>query len=273
MKQRLFFLLILLFWVVMNTLLWQAEFSSRSRPGSPVALDTVWQRLLTAPDSSSLEVFHRGRKLGICRWVASVSEAPVTTGDAGEGAPDGMVKKVTGYSLDFDGNLALKDLGGNLRFYFRLNLATNQVWRDLQLRISLKPAVWEFYATAELEQVVFRLNDGEADSEVAYSFAELADPKRVLRDFEVPYPVELLMNSVMPAAGGSTNLARLSLGLQWEARHDTLTLGNATMRVYRLQARLLDRYQVVVFVSRAGELLRVELPGNVVLVNYALGNL
>ena len=35
-------------------------------------------------------------------------------------------------------------------------------------------------------------------------------------------------------------------------------------------ARLLDRYPIVIFVSRVGEILRVELPDNLVLVNEGL---
>ena len=65
----------------------------------------------------------------------------------------------------------------------------------------------------------------------------------------------------------------IALGLRWTARKDWLQIGSSKTRVYRLQARLLDRYQAVVMVSRVGEILRVELPGEVTLVNDALINL
>lgn len=45
------------------------------------------------------------------------------------------------------------------------------------------------------------------------------------------------------------------------------------MRVFRLQAHLFDRYQAVVTVSRSGEIMRVELPNGIQLVNDALTNL
>jgi hypothetical protein len=38
-----------------------------------------------------------------------------------------------------------------------------------------------------------------------------------------------------------------------------------------LQARLLDRYSMVIFVSRAGEFLRVELPDGITMANDQLG--
>jgi len=61
--------------------------------------------------------------------------------------------------------------------------------------------------------------------------------------------------------------------LNWEARNDWLTMGNARIRVYRLTLKLLDRYEIGVLVSRVGEILRVELPEGVLLVNEALVSL
>jgi hypothetical protein len=65
----------------------------------------------------------------------------------------------------------------------------------------------------------------------------------------------------------------LSLGLVWEARTDWIAIGHASVRAYRLRARLFDRYEVVVTVSPVGEILRVELPGEWTLVNEQLGNM
>ena len=61
--------------------------------------------------------------------------------------------------------------------------------------------------------------------------------------------------------------------LDWEARNDWLEIGHAQVRVYRLRAQLLDRYQIVVIVSRVGEIMRVELPDGLLLMNEALTNL
>jgi hypothetical protein len=268
--KRIFFPLILLFWLAMNLLLWRAEYGARTQPGPAVAAARVWERIRNAPDTSSLEIFHRGKKIGVCRWISTVSAArPVETGEGADAMPEGMVKTVTGYTIDFDGNLLLPDFSQNLRFYFRLNLGTNNTWRDLHLRAVLKPDSYEIRADAARQQVIFRLNDGEADSEFAYSFRELADPRRLLKDFEVPLPLELLLNAAAPPAQ-TAGQAKADLGLQWEARNDTLTIGQSAVRVYRLQAQILGRHHLVVFAGRAGEILRVELPGEVTMVNYAL---
>lgn len=270
MKPRLFFLLILTFWVVMNALLWRAEYSARTQPGSEVSVARVWERIRNAPDSSSLEIYHRGRKLGMCRWVPAVATASAwETGEPADALPEGMVRTVTGYSIDFDGNLLLPEFAQNLRFYFRLNLSTNKAWSDLHLRTVLKPDSYEIHADAARQQVTIHLDDGEAVSEFVYSFRELADPRRLLKDFEVPLPLELLLNAAAPPPGTAGG-AGSNLDLQWEARNDTLAIGRSPARVYRLQARLFGRHHLVVIVGRAGEILRVELPGDVTLVNYAL---
>jgi hypothetical protein len=63
------------------------------------------------------------------------------------------------------------------------------------------------------------------------------------------------------------------LGLQWEAFNDKLVIRHEPVRVYRLQTRLLDRYPIVIFVSRAGEILRAELPQGIVLLHDQLVSL
>ena len=65
----------------------------------------------------------------------------------------------------------------------------------------------------------------------------------------------------------------VSLGVQWESRHDWLTLVESRVRVYRLQAHLVSSYNMVVFISRIGEILKVELPGEIQLINEVFGNL
>jgi hypothetical protein len=77
--------------------------------------------------------------------------------------------------------------------------------------------------------------------------------------------------NIFPAAGG-TNSA-VTLGLNWEGRQDWMQMGRSRVRVYHLRARFLEKYEAVVVVSRVGEILRVELPGEVKLVNEALINL
>ena len=69
------------------------------------------------------------------------------------------------------------------------------------------------------------------------------------------------------------NPSSTAIGLTWEARNDRLKIGSNYIRVYRLEARLFDRFKAVLFVSPVGEILRMELPDEIVLTNDALTNL
>jgi len=74
MLSRITLIALALFWLCMNVLLWRAEFGGRDSAASTVPAAVVWNKMLTAPDSSSLTVLHHGKKVGFCHWVTSVGE-------------------------------------------------------------------------------------------------------------------------------------------------------------------------------------------------------
>jgi hypothetical protein len=47
-------------------------------------------------------------------------------------------------------------------------------------------------------------------------------------------------------------------------------MGNARVRVYRLQLRLIDGYEATVLVSPIGEILRVDLPDEISFIHEEL---
>ena len=68
MISRLTFLLITAFWVAMNVLLWRAEYDWHG-VGVRVPVALVWQKILTAPDISSSNVFLEGQRTTLARWT------------------------------------------------------------------------------------------------------------------------------------------------------------------------------------------------------------
>ena len=58
--RRLAFPVILLFWLVMNALLWRAEYGDTGR-GSRVSNDIVLDKIFNAPDASNLRVSQNGQ--------------------------------------------------------------------------------------------------------------------------------------------------------------------------------------------------------------------
>jgi hypothetical protein len=269
MPSRIAFLLVTVFWVTMNFLLWRSEFGGGRHPGGNVPVDRVWQQMLTAPDNSSLEILHHGQKIGFCRWATSVGDEPVpgkTSGD--EPPPEGMVERLSSYRINFEGNVAISDVKNRLRFDLELKLAANHAWNEFNLRVNLRPDAWEIHSVAAEQLVRLKTTDEEGRSERILKFSDLQNPDALLRELGAPAGLGLL---IFPGgAPGAKAGPPLALGLHWEARNDSLTIGHATVRAYRLQAGLLDRYHVTIFVSRVGEILRVELPDEIVLVNDQL---
>jgi hypothetical protein len=279
--RRLYFTLVIVFWLTMNTLLWRSEMTRTGHSGSALPAQLVWDRVLTAPDDSSLDLFHRGVKIGHCRWVANVIEPPTaaTAGtDARTGEPavvEGRVAKVAGYVLDLEGNFLVGEGPHRLRFTARIELGPGQDWRTFLLRLNLRPEAWEVRADAASETLSLRAEGSGATRERRLAFADLRRPEVLLGALGLPPSLAWLGPLAAGPGLGSppAAAAHLALGLRWEARTDWLTVSHSRLRVFRVEARLFDKYRAVAYISRVGELLRIELPEELALVNEALVNL
>lgn len=272
MLKRVWFPLVALFWVAMNVLLWRAEMSARPEGGSPVSLDLVWDRMLTAPDESSLEIFQNGRKLGWLRWTPRIEEGNgrLAAEPAGTdtNALEGRVERVSGYTVLLDGNVAPANSTQRVRFSGQLEFDVRKEWRHLMLRLTLRPQVWELRADARAQTVTFKLGEDPGAWEQRFTFAELGQPEVLLAAFGLPLPPGWT-RALLPG-DLAAEPRKWALGLNWEARSDWLQIGSARARSYRVSARLLDKYEVLLVLSRVGEILRVELPNNVTLISDAL---
>lgn len=270
--KRLFFPLVAVFWVAMNVLLWRTELVEGKDSGSPVPVSLVWERILSAPDDSQLEVFRGTEKLGHCRWVPNVGDDAAPRSPLLEdGELDGRIRQASGYSLDLDGTVRIGDGNPSLRFGWRADFSTNHNWTTMFLRVIARPNLVELKANAAEEKVNFRFGSKETPWERAFTFAELRQPDRVLSSLGVPFATGLLGQLQLMA--GADAAKPVELGIQWLAYSDWLKIGSARTRIYRLQARLFDKHEIVIIVSRVGEILRVELPGNIRIVNDAFTTL
>jgi hypothetical protein len=273
MLSRITLALLTLFWVMMNFLLWRSEFGGSAHRGGAVPLSLVWQKILTAPDDSPLDIVHRGQKIGYCRWVANVGQE-LATGkiSTDEIPPEGMVKALSSYRIDLGGSVALGDTRNRLRFDFDLKLTTNHVWQEFSLQLKSPPdASWEISSLAAAQTIHLRTQDEGGVSERVFKLAELENPQLLMQEFGLPVPLELLGAFGFPS--GARKAAPLSLGLTWEARNDWFAIGQTSVRAYRLQAKVLDRYRIIIMVSQVGEILRVELPDDLILANNKLTSL
>lgn len=267
MVSRAVFFCIVIFWVTMNVLLWRSEYAERNSAGSPVPVEMVWQKILTAPDTSPLALFHQNKKIGHCHWATAVTEEVLRPADAeGEIPPEGMVRRVTGYRIDFDGGVTLKDYPSRLRFNFGAKFTTNHVWQELTLNLNMRRMTWEVRSMASEKALLLRMNDGTGMTERAFKFADLQNPLELLQDLESPLPLPLIASG-LPM---DPKTSPVSLGLKWEARNDWFQIGHTSVRAYLLETKILDRFPIKIVVSRVGEILRVELPDEIVLTNDQL---
>ncbi len=280
---RLWLPILLTFWAVMMFLLVRLEFGGTLRGSLPA--ESVIQRVLTSPDDSSLVVLHRGRRVGTMRWVPNVGHAvemgKVTNElppgeDPATLTPEGQVANIMDYTLDLDGSLYWVEGESPLRYDVRLVLGTNHAWKEFVVRVVQRPYRWELRASNPEQSLSFGQKDQVDPWEKKFSFEELRRPDRVLAQLGLPWASAMLMpllETHLPAGSTASSLSNLSLGLKWDASLGYMPVGSASVRAYRMSARLFERYEIVVYVSRLGELLRVELPDGFLLVNERWLNL
>ncbi len=271
-KEHTLLVLITLFWVVMNVLLWRAETQAPGQAGAAIPVATVWHKMLEAQDASSLDIYYHAQRLGVCRWGTRVLAVPPAGSAGAETELEGMVRKVSGYRVDFDGSLLLKDVAISTMFFFHLNCDTNHAWREISLRLQARPSSVEIRADATKETLWFKAGDGDQTTERTYRFSELQNPQELMNDLAGPLPATLLTAFGLPQFLTTTNSAsHQPPALDWHASQTTLPVGKTSLRVYQLRARVMENYEVLVYVGKAGEVLRVELPGGVRMVNTAIG--
>ncbi|HEY6227271.1 MAG TPA: hypothetical protein VI282_09130 [Verrucomicrobiae bacterium] len=275
MARKLSFALITLFWITMNALLWRAEFAGKE-VGAEVPVSLIWQKILTSPDDSGLAVNISGERVGYLRWAPNIGEEIATGKTADEASElEGRVKKLAGYTIHADGNFIMPEGAGRVRFDLDAKFAANNQWTEWKLKGMQRPNIWSISADRKKETVEFALGEGAAAVKQTLHFSDFRNPGKLIDDLGVastlPMAAVLLPNLASPA-GGKNSLS-LSLGLKWEGRQDWLQMGHSRVKVYQLRAHILDKYEAVIIVSRVGEILRVQLPGDMTLVNEALINM
>ncbi len=274
--SRLWLVVVALFWGLMNLLLWRSEYGDAASLGSSLPVEVVWRKILETPDASGLEIRQKGKKIGFCRWSV-IQETPVDfEADLepvdGQDELDGMIEEILGFQIQLEGNLSTgTEEGRYLRFGLSTQLeADAETWTEVDLRIGKKGNWLQLDARRDRDDVRFsHLFEGN-QSEFSFSFEDLRNPSALLSGLGVPLPwVGMPRLAGMPGF----NLADLQLGLEWEAGSEFVTIAHTRVRVYFLRANLFEKQSVSLVMSRAGEILRAELPNDIVLVNESFTGL
>lgn len=247
--------------VTMNVLVWRVEYGSRSS-GVRVPESLVWRKIMTAPEASSLSVFERGKRTGFCEFSTSIGQEMALM-DESKPPPEGFLSHA-GYQIHINGNASLGDFTNRIKFDGHFQFAPNQDWRGLDLRILLRGYAIDLQSAASNQTVQITLTNEEETIRRTFTYAELRNPARLLRAFAGDY-----------AGGAGGFLAGFELpfvsaarlpepgGIHWEASRTRMTFGREPVPVYRLETRVLD-HPIILIASTLGEILRVELPGDIV---------
>ena len=267
MKQHSVTAAIVAFWVTMTVLLFRAESGDGHHFESQVPLQSVVDRVLNAADPSTLRLSRHGVALGQLRWLPSVRELPVDTNSV---APEGMVASAIGYHIDLD--LTLTGTKPEARWYFvsQFDIDLKHEWEEVVLRLIQRPTTWEIRANRGEDAIHLSVEEGRGEPfRQRFAFDDLAQLTGALT------PIAPVLAAILPPElarpnqlSSLTNQARLP-AIRWEATDSSLRVGRHRMRAYRIRGRLFENLEAVIYVSRAGELLRVELPDHYLLTSVA----
>ena len=266
MFSRVAFIAVALFWVTMNMLLWQRESGSREAEDSEVPVQLVWRKMLTSPDNSLLQLFHHGKNIGFCHWITGVGEEWATVTE--ENLPSGLTRKSRRYNIRFEGSVLVPQITNRVRFEGSLKVGSDRKWQELSLRCRVRPMTWRLRAVADHRTVELNVEDGESRWNHVFAFSDLSQPSGLAAELMGRYSGDLLGSLAL--ASSPLDVVSGGLGIRWKAREENFRIGDALVQAYRLQAQFLDRYRIAIIVSRVGEILRVELPDEWVLVNDEL---
>lgn len=264
MLKNLGFILIAAFWVLMNVLLWQSQFGSGHKLVSSVPPSTVLEKILTAPDDSTLGIILDDTKVGYIRWRPRVEGTGASGQVASGSSPEGMVTRISEYNLEMDGSFLLQQFDRTIKLAGKMDFDDSMRWQEFELEASMRPMRWEVKGRSAERDLWIKAAEGHEDWVRRFTFDELKDPAGLLRELNVPLPG-------LPTGQGSPSPSKNTEGIriEWEARFDWLQISGSRVRIYRLEGRA-GPLQIVVLVSRVGEILRVDLPGQVKLLNDAL---
>ena len=256
MTARLTFLGIVAFWLTMNVLLWRVEYGARGGD-TPVPAQLVWRKILTAPDASSLSVYQGGERMGYCEFSTGVGQQ-MATFDEDRPPPEGFVAR-TGYQIHLAGNVSLGDFTNRLKFDGRVQFNRTRQWEEFTFKITSRLAAVEIHALATNQSAHVKFSsEGVPVLERELAFTDLQNPGAVVRALTGNFGGGIFeafdLPDMMPAAAAQQ--------IEWNARRTRVKIGSEAVPVYCLETTLLGR-PVTVDVSTLGEILRIELPGDI----------
>jgi hypothetical protein len=181
----------------------------------------------------------------------------MATVDADKPPPEGLVKEA-GYQIHLAGNVSLGDFTNRMKFDGYVQFSKVRQWREMRMKLSSRQMVVILHSFATNQTINVRISSEGAVLEREIKFADLQNPDALVRAFLGNYGDAILNVIDLP----DFNALSAAPSPEWTARRIRVKIGSETMPVYRLQTTVLG-HDAIVDVSTLGELLRVELPGQI----------
>lgn len=270
MYSRILFAAIVCFWVLMNMLLWRSQSSAHSQMGSEVPANIVWDKILTAPDNSSLDIYDHDRKIGYCNWVATAGAAAQVLNQAmaDDYEAEGAIPQPTGYGLNLEGNTAIFTTN-RVRFEAHLRLSTNQTWQDFSLSAKMRPTSVDVHAIAAAQKIMIKVGGYDGVWQKTLKFSDFAHPESLLAELGGMDAMGFVAAAGEPLEKQA--LSQAAAGVHWDAHEDWMQFGHNKVRVYRLETEFFGQH-FYIFTSRVGEILWVEAPNKLTFRNEAFNH-
>ena len=255
MIARLLFVAVAGFWVTMNVLFWRSEFGE-SGTETPVPVSFVWKKILTTPDTASLNVYQKNQRIGFCEFSTGIARQ-MSALDQDKVPPEGL-SGPPGYRVHFSGNVSWGQLTHRLKFSGEFLFSPQRDWQEIELKLNARPTSVDITSIATNQTVEVRIANGGEVVEHHFTFAELRNPGQLMHT---------LLGNFADFFLGGLDLGELiprdtAQKIQWTACRTRIKVGGENVPAYRLQTSLLGN-TVTLHVSTLGDILRVELPGNI----------
>jgi hypothetical protein len=244
-----------IFWVTMNILLWRQEYGLRGGD-TPIPMQLVWKKILTAPDSSSLSVYQNGDRMGYCEFSTSVGQQMATL-DEDRPPPEGFATR-SGYQIHLAGNVAMGDFTNRLKFDGRIQFTPARRWQELTMKIATHFAAIEIHSLATNQYAHVKITSDGSVLERDVTFDDLSNPAAIVRTFAGNFGDTFLGIVDLPQFTSDTAQQKV----EWDARRTRVKIGAEAVPVYCLESSALG-YTMRVDVSTLGEILRIQLPNNI----------
>ena len=239
----------------MNVLLWRSEFGESSGE-TPVPVSFVWKKILTAPDTASLNIYQKDQRIGFCEFSTGIARQ-MSSMDQDKVPSEGL-SNPTQYIVHFSGNVSYGQLTHRLKFGGQILFNSKRQWQEMELKFNTRPTSVDISSIATNQTVDVRIANGSEVVEHHLNFADLRNPNQLahlfLGNFADFFLGGMDLNELVPRDTAQK--------IEWTACRTRMRVAGEHVPAYRLQTSLLGN-TITLHISTLGDLLRVELPGNI----------